>query len=265
MKTLYEINVDNYEKYVVLQRFTRPARDTAKIIVKDISDNTKLLDIGTGSGIVLSEVKKLNRTIQTFGQDDSEEMLQIAAGKNIGVLIKCKLPEIPFPNNYFDAVSANFVLSHVFNHEKVIYEVSRILKPTGKFVFTSWSGGQNLYNSLFYKAVTKFISTEEYKLVMEENLPSEDFYGNASNLNTLLSKAGIIILSELNKSYSSKLSLGDYLNCRLNLLVGKHMHQVLSEKLWTSFQKELTTSFRKEVGDTISYQGKVRFHICERQ
>ena len=64
------------------------------------------------------------------------------------------------------------------------------------------------------------------------------------------------------KIYELDLNLSDYLNCRFNLIACKRMQQLLPERLWSRFKKEVYENFNKEVGKDILYKGTVDFYVC---
>jgi len=263
MSKLYDLAADEYETFVINQRFKNPAKETANIINELAHQDSKLLDVGTGSGIVLSEIRQLNPHLELFGLDNSFEVLELARKKGFELLIKSSLPNLPFLDNSFDFVTANFVLSHIDQYEKTIQEISRIIVPNGYFVFTSWGSGQKEYNKLFYNKVIDFISPEEHDRIIKQHLPNEELFEDNNSLTNILSKNNFKITKQYTKQYQLDLTLSDYLNCRFNLLIGKHMKKVLSPTLWEQFQQEMSAAFQEKVGQEITYKGNVDFFICK--
>mgnify|MGYP001250025708 CR=1 FL=1 len=49
--------------------------------------------------------------------------------------IKSSLENIPFEDNSISLVTANMVVEHIVNIDKVLSEIKRVLKPGGKFIF----------------------------------------------------------------------------------------------------------------------------------
>ena len=67
---------------------------------------------------------------------------------------KTDIQNIPFPDNCFDAVIANYMLYHVPDITKGLSEVKRILKPGGKFYSaTNGTGGMQKYISEALKKI----------------------------------------------------------------------------------------------------------------
>lgn len=89
-----------------------------------------ILDAGGGTGRVAQALKDYaGRVIVT---DASLGMLQQARIKD-GLYVVCSETEIlPFPDGLFDRVIMVDALHHVFDQEKTISELLRVLKPNGK-------------------------------------------------------------------------------------------------------------------------------------
>ena len=78
--------------------------------------------------------KKLGANI--YGLDTSEELLKIAEKKLSEVKLKVGLFEnIPFEDNYFDAVLSKYAIMTSANMEPVFKEIHRVLKPGGMMMY----------------------------------------------------------------------------------------------------------------------------------
>jgi len=89
----------------------------------------RILDIGCGRGKMLSFLKK--KKWQTIGTEISAEACRYAQEYlNLEVVPK-DLPEIKFPDSYFDVITLFNSLEHLSNPREVLNECKRILKPAG--------------------------------------------------------------------------------------------------------------------------------------
>jgi len=126
---LYKTYFDKNNKNILLRFFLSPL----KFIVRGtkIMPNSKLLDIGSGSGQFLYEMKKLGMNVYgvepgNFNKEDSKKYkLNI---KNLN-LIRAK-----YPKEYFDLITINHVLEHIDNPHEIIIEMKRILKKEGTLI-----------------------------------------------------------------------------------------------------------------------------------
>jgi demethylmenaquinone methyltransferase/2-methoxy-6-polyprenyl-1,4-benzoquinol methylase len=99
-------------------------------LVEEIGSGS-ILDIACGTGNLL--LKAHSRGFKCYGNDLSQGMLDQTQGKVPEVtLTKGSFTDLPYPNNYFDAVVATNAISAVgYDVEKVLGEMVRVCKPGG--------------------------------------------------------------------------------------------------------------------------------------
>lgn len=104
----------------------------------------KVLDVGCGGGRHLVYLAK--EGFEVYGTDRSAAGLTISRERleNEGLkatLRRCDMTELPFPDEFFDAVLSVYVLHHniLENVEKAVGEIRRALKGGG-FFFANLSG-----------------------------------------------------------------------------------------------------------------------------
>jgi len=102
--------------------------------------NAKILELGCGPGYMWQE--NANRIPSTWnitlsdlstGMLDSAWRNLVVTGRNFKFK-EIDAQEIPFADETFDAVIANFMLYHVPDRPKAIAEIKRVLKPGGKLI-----------------------------------------------------------------------------------------------------------------------------------
>ncbi len=99
--------------------------------------NGRLLDIATGTGDIALEGQKQTPGLQAVGGDFTIEMMQ--AGKRIPDRqmirwVGADTLALPFPDNYFDAVTSGFLMRNVIDVPKAFREQMRVTKPGGWIV-----------------------------------------------------------------------------------------------------------------------------------
>ena len=104
----------------------------------EVSAEMSILDVGCGPGYVSAAANE--RGAIPIGLDFSGEMIAIA--KKMFPQIEFRQGDaqnLPFPDATFDRVVANFALLHLANPERAMAEAARVLKPGGRFAFTTWA------------------------------------------------------------------------------------------------------------------------------
>lgn len=97
----------------------------------------RVLDVGCGTGADMVDFKKIfGRKSEVFGVDVVKLQVDLAREKikKHGVWADVKWydgQELPFPDEYFNAVYTSDVLGHVADVQSWLSEISRVLKPGG--------------------------------------------------------------------------------------------------------------------------------------
>jgi len=106
----------------------------------DAPPNCRILELGCGTGRLWQDnADRIPAGWEITLSDFSEGMLE-ATMQNVGAigrpfeLQSINAESIPYPDDRFDIVLANFMLYHVPNKPKAYLEIARVLKPTGKLI-----------------------------------------------------------------------------------------------------------------------------------
>jgi ubiquinone/menaquinone biosynthesis C-methylase UbiE len=129
-----------------------------------ISETSRVLDIGTGTGEVALRVGGLvGQNGHVVGIDAQPEMLQIARrkaesrGSSNVEFLHMPMEEIKLPDDSFDSVIGNYSLCCCFDYGAVLAECHRVLKPGGRLTYNH--GGPS--EPLMYQVMGKIF--EDYK------------------------------------------------------------------------------------------------------
>jgi phosphatidylethanolamine/phosphatidyl-N-methylethanolamine N-methyltransferase len=98
----------------------------------------RVLEVGVGTGISLPQYAP---QVRIFGTDISEAMLEKAKRrvtelrlKNVEGLAVMDAEKLEFPDNSFDVVMAQYVVTAVPNPEAALDEFARVLRPGGELI-----------------------------------------------------------------------------------------------------------------------------------
>ncbi|CEN43963.1 bifunctional demethylmenaquinone methyltransferase/2-methoxy-6-polyprenyl-1,4-benzoquinol methylase UbiE [Capnocytophaga canis] len=136
-----------------------------KFVVEKVAElrPQKVLDVATGTGdlaIALTEIDG----VKVVGLDISEGMLTVGREKiakkqlsNRVELILGDSENLPFADNYFDAVTVAFGVRNFENLEKGLSEIFRVIRPGGRLVVLETSVPEKFPFRQGYFAYTKFV------------------------------------------------------------------------------------------------------------
>ncbi len=130
----WEKQAAGYEDFFgrIVTRVIEPLLDAA-----EIGPGKRVLDVATGPGYVAAAAAE--RGASTIGLDNSEAMLSMARRSHPQLELRRGDAEaLPFPEESFDGVVANFLMLHVGRPERVAAEFVRVLAPGGRLALTVW-------------------------------------------------------------------------------------------------------------------------------
>lgn len=117
----------------------------------EIIPNGRLLDLACGTATLTIALKQKFPQAEIHGLDCDAKILRIArdkASKNDAEIIftEASSTELPYPDNYFDAVVSSLFFHHLTpeNKLKTLKETQRVLKPDGNLYIADWGKSANL-------------------------------------------------------------------------------------------------------------------------
>jgi SAM-dependent methyltransferase len=127
-------------------------RSRSRLIVwaleRHFPEAKSLLEVGTGSGVVLQAIRARYPSLELVGVDQSSEALRHAATRVDARLLELDAQDLPFDEE-FDVVCAFDVLEHVDDDERALAELAAAARPRGGLLVTVpqydwlWSQGDD--------------------------------------------------------------------------------------------------------------------------
>jgi len=106
-----------------------------------LSESPVILDLGTGPGTFLRDIRKRHPQARAIGVECAEYMLAAANDLPEGCeIITADLhdPQLPLADNSVDVVVASVVLHEMHQPVRTLQEMQRCLKPGGIFYVMDW-------------------------------------------------------------------------------------------------------------------------------
>lgn len=105
------------------------------LAAQELVGSRNVLDVGCGDGQVSRLVKQLGADF-VVGIDPTWNQVTVASARGGGIhFVKAGADSLPFFAETFDAVIACLVFEHIQDVDTAIAEVSRVLRPGGRFCF----------------------------------------------------------------------------------------------------------------------------------
>lgn len=150
-------------------------------LVSDVNSTNNVLDIGTGTGIIPFNI--CSKVSSVVGVDISSEMIRVANQKqeklnirNISFQVHDSY-NLTFPDKTFDVVIASNLLHIVYEPDRPLKEVQRVMKDDGIFIAPTLCTGESagkrvtavIAGSLFGFMVVHKWSVNEFKDMLNKN------------------------------------------------------------------------------------------------
>ena len=204
-------NYDNLNRVISFGIDIKWRKKVLQIVSK--SNPKVILDIATGTGDLAILMAQTNAE-KIIGLDISAGMLEVGvkkiAAKNLSNTIEMILADsenMPFEDNYFDAITVAFGVRNFENLEKGLAEILRVLKPNGVFVIletsvpdkTPYKQGYSFYTKNILPLIGKVFSKDDVAYGYLSESAAAFPYGEA--LNNILRKIGFIDVVALPQTF----------------------------------------------------------------
>lgn len=137
----------------------------------------RILEVGVGTGISLPEYASSSRLT---GVDISEAMLEKARERtrrlalaNVESIVVGDAEALDFPDDSFDVVVAQYVVSAVADPERALGEFARVCRPGGEIIITTRVGAE----AGLRKSIEKGLMPITLKLGFRTDFPFELYTG----------------------------------------------------------------------------------------
>jgi len=118
--------------------FTRSNKAIVKLLPQTLE--VSILDVGTGTGILIEQALLKNKSAHLFGIDISPEMVKKAKrkfqGKNNVTIALGSVSKLPYKDNSFEFVTCANSFHHHPDSIQSLKEIKRVLKPGGKVILS---------------------------------------------------------------------------------------------------------------------------------
>jgi len=222
-----------------------PAADLVKLA--DVRTGARVLDVGTGTGgAARAAATAAGEEGLVIGVDPAYPMVSIARREDGKPLYAVATAiDLPFKNEAFGIVLANFVLSHFARYETALFDMLRVLRPGGRMAVTAWGVGDDRdeFSTAWEAVAEEFAEQEMLQDAHDRALPWEERFSDRSRLKAALHEAGLRDIWVEQRDYRFELTVEEYLSGRDITSKGRFLRQMLGEELWEVFRRRTRETF----------------------
>jgi ubiquinone/menaquinone biosynthesis C-methylase UbiE len=233
----------------------RTAQVAADLVaLADPPSGGRVLDVGAGTGVTVEAAgKAVGSDGVAVGIDPSIGMLVVGARVRPSLhLVAAEAIDLPFRDATFDAVTANFVLSHFTKYETALFDMIRVLKPGGRMAVSSWGETEDEFQKTWRALVEEVATHELLEDALTRAMPWEAHFRDPHRLEGTLRDAGLRPVRVERREYRFRMPLEDYVGTRETAASGRFVRDMLGPEGWESFRERARAAFRERFPDPLT-------------
>ena len=224
-----------------------PARDLVDLVAPPQAG--RVLDVGTGTGVAAElAAGAVGPEGLVVGVDPSVPMLRQALPRHSRVLAAQAI-DLPFRDEIFDTVLANFVIAFFTRYETALFDMLRVLRRGGRLGVSWWGGGPDEFGRTWTELAETFATKELLRDAVQRAIPWNERFRDRHRLEETLRDAGLREVNVYRRQYRSNLSQADYLAGRATSSEGRFLRETLGDRLWDRFRERAADAFRERFPD----------------
>lgn len=204
----------------------------------------RILDVGTGTGDALTVAEDADPGGIVVGIDSAPGMLRLAKSQHL--VAAAEVINLPFNDDTFDGVMANFALPYFTKLDTALFDVRRVLKPGGILGVAVWAAGEDELTKTWRVLVEEAIGRDILKAGLKDEAPWAEKLSDKHRLETVLRDAGFRPVTVEAKRYKFETSRDEYIRGHEIEAAGRYTKVMLGERLWPNFQKRVNAAYAEK-------------------
>jgi ubiquinone/menaquinone biosynthesis C-methylase UbiE len=217
---------------------------TDLVRVTPVGPGARVLDVGTGTGSAArAALDATGPDGLVAGIDPSFEMLREARRADGPVYAAAVAIDLPFRDETFDVVLAQFVLSHFTSYKTALFDMLRVLRRGGRMGVSAWGAGDDEFMRAWTEMAERYVEHSVLVDAVHRGIPWHEYFQDPNRLKDALHDAGVRDIRLEKREYRFEYSARDYLDARASAVTGRFMREMLGEELWRTFDEQASSMF----------------------
>jgi len=251
-----------YERVNAPRLFDAPARALVAAVAP--SAQSRILDVGCGTGAVSRAALAAARSAFVVAMDPSSDMLEAARRGGVERVVAGSLPSLPFRDQSFDVVVSAFVLTHVDDADASLIEMARLLRTGGCIGVSAWAAGDDEYFAAWSEVMGRYVDPDRMKHAGNVILPGEARFSRPGALTDALRANGFDGIRAHDADFEFQLSVDEYIEGREVCASGRALQTLLSDDEWRRFRADVRASLAPRFPRGVSYTRRVLIATAHR-
>ncbi|MEX2457629.1 MAG: methyltransferase domain-containing protein [Actinomycetota bacterium] len=226
----------------------------------------RMLDVGTGTGVVPQAVADAAPEANVVGADASVGMLSVGVARGrLARAVAAMALDLPFRDQIFDVETANFVISHFRRLDTALFDMRRVLRVGGRLGVTSWVPSPDEFDRAWVEVAERYAGREILQDARGQIAPAEERVGDPSALRDILYAAGFRKIDIQRRGYRFEWERDAFLANRNEIRGARYMRRLLGEALWERFQQDVAAVYRERFPERLGDSVDVLIAVCRRE
>jgi SAM-dependent methyltransferase len=244
----YDRVAGDYER-IHAQHMAMPATDL--VAAASPTADTRLLDVGTGTGVVLHAAAAAGVT-RAVGVDLSLGMLEEGRRARPDIAVAAaNVVDLPFRDGSFDVVTANCVIHQLPDLRGAMFDMLRVLNPSGKLAVSTWTDGRDELSDTWRELLLGVVEEELLDDVVGQAVPGRDRLADREQLEEVLRDSGLRHLRIDKRTYRFDYPLDAFVEGMGTISSGRFAAEMLGPEMWVSFLERAKAVYRERFADPV--------------
>jgi len=247
----YDGVAETYER-IQAPRLSEVARDL--VAMSEVRSGDRLLDVGTGTGVAaVAGADAAGHDGLSVGVDVSVGMLRTGRRDRPDLrLVAGSAIDLPFRDRTFDAVVANFVVSHFTKYQTAMFDMLRVLKHRGRLALSSWADKPDDLQKTWSELVEASVGPGLLADARARAVPWADRFADRTAIEETMIDAGLRHVRTERREYRFVYPLSDYVEGLGTWSTGRFVRSMLGEDGWRRFLERAQATFADRFADPVN-------------
>jgi SAM-dependent methyltransferase len=167
-------------------------------------------------------------------------------------LLAGQVIDLPFRDRTFDVVMGNFVLAHFAKLETALFDVRRVLRPTGRVGFTAWSDTKDAFQETWLELVENVVPRDMLAPAYAAAAPGHERLKEPAVIEETLRLAGFRRVRTERRRYQWTYARDELVESLGTWTVGRFVRNMLGDDAWTSLMERTRAVFADRFPDPLN-------------